>query len=123
LIERHYRGKHHYGYDAALFDAADPQHNGVDVVLFHMAEAIKANERQSYVKWVFATRLGTCDWATRVEVVRAILDRHRSSGTPEFQSCVPAQLVDLIPDMILNEVATTHQLHQMLGSPSVAATC
>lgn len=116
LIDQQYQGTFAGGYDGALADAVRSEQNGIDVVLVRVAQAVRERERQDYVRWVFADRLGCCDWRTQCEIVRLLLDRYRRFLPEELRACEPAQLVDEIPAIISHHLATNSQLRGMLGS-------
>ena len=52
-----------------------PDWNGLEFVLAHMGEAIKARQRRKYVNWVLVTRLGAADWPTKRRTAELLLER------------------------------------------------
>ncbi len=118
LLEQGYRRLSSRGYDGALADAVHQRLDGMNAVLLCLVEIIKSVERRAYVEWVFAGRLGRCDWPTRVEIVRLLTGRLAPCLPPELQACAPGQLVDLIPLLIQDDMATDRLLGQVLKSPT-----
>jgi len=100
LLETGY-SSHASGYDAALVDAMNPRHDGVNLVLAQLAEIIKVNERRKYTQWVFASALEPLTWAQKCRVAEVLLDHLRPFLPPEMRCCVAAQVVDELPALIL----------------------
>ena len=113
LLERGYWGARARGYDAALLDAVNPTHNGLEIVLAQLAQIMKDNERRKYTHWVFATSLGPLAWSDRCRVAELLLDRLRPFLTPQLQRCVAAQLVDEIPTLIALHLSSDALLRHM----------
>jgi len=113
LLERGYSGAQARGYDAALLDAVNPRHNGIEVILAQLAEIIKDNERRQYTHWVFASCLGRLAWSERCRVAGLLLDRLRPYLTPQLQRCVAAQVVDELPVLITTHLSSDALLRHM----------
>jgi hypothetical protein len=113
LLEEGYWGAQARGYDAALLDAANPAHNGIELVLAQLAEIIKDNQRRQYTHWVLATSLGPLAWGERCRVAALLLDRLRPYLTPPLQRCVAAQVVDELPVLITTHLSTDAVLQSM----------
>ena len=100
ILEEGYLGAQAHGYDAALLDAVNPKHDGIEVVLAQLAEIIKDNARRKYTHWAFVISLGSLAWSDRCRVTELLLDRLQPFLPPQLQCCVAAQLVDEIPALI-----------------------
>ena len=115
LLEMGY-GQRGRGYDAALVDAVDPRHDGMNLALAQLAEVIKQHERRKHRRWVFASSLGPLAWPDRCKVAEALLQRLRPFLPPRLQHCVGAQLVDEIPDLTVTHLGINVLLRRMCDS-------
>jgi hypothetical protein len=113
ILQQGYRNADTNGYDAALLDAMSPDQNGIEIVLSRMGEVIKATERQKYIRWVFASRLGPSDWHTRCHIAQVLLQRGREFLPAELLRCPPAQLADHCSALIITYLNAENLLRQM----------
>lgn len=113
LLERYYQGVNSKGYDGALMDGAGDSLEGLEYVLFHLAESIKAVERNKYVQWVFFNIVDQSDWEARQRIAAAYLVKYRGFLSPELRETDPARLTDNFQDLINNHVSAQSLLHQI----------
>ncbi len=108
LVNLAYRRLSTVPYKAALcdaFDQATPEEipgAGMKTVLALVGEAFKDHCRESYCSSVFTRHIDTCDWQTRCEIVRALLEQYVEylPSSPRGQRPCPQMLVDDIPDLL-----------------------
>jgi len=109
LLEQIYQGADADGYAAAAVDAADPHRAGVQTVLAALAEALKARERQAYVRWVVARHIDAAGWDTRCAMAAVLLERLADYLPPELLECPPEQLAHRVFRLLTAEMATERQ--------------
>jgi hypothetical protein len=108
-ILRDYEGLDARGYEAAFYDAAHEEPEGIQKILQQMAELVKAREREKHLRWAFHADLDPCDWQTKCQVV-AFLVTLLSPWLPALvRNCPTAQLVNRLPDLLLLYIAEESQ--------------
>lgn len=126
LLEGYYRSTAYgVGYSAATLDADDPAQGGIRTVLAGLAESIRSIEYTQYARYVFHRYLSGCDWRLRCEIVRVLLEEYRAFLPEQLSRCAPAQLVDLIPALILAQIGSESTMRQILSGgagPLIAET-
>lgn len=126
LLERYYRSAAYgAGYSAAFLDADDPAQGGIHTVLAGLAQSIRDIEYAEYTRYVLNRHLAGSDWDLRCEIVRILLDEYRAFLPERLVRCVPAQLVDLIPSIIVAQVGSESTVQRMLSGsekPAVIET-
>jgi hypothetical protein len=110
LLERTYRSPRDAGYEAALLDAVGSDSQGLDGVLAQLAEAVKLQERQGYIRWVCAKHLTPCGWNIRCKIAEQLLARCGPFLPELVQQSDAAQWADDIPDLLAVDLATDRWL-------------
>jgi len=118
IIKNSYQNPHTVGYKAALLDAKNEGLDGLQLVVTHMAEAIKAGERGKYTQWVLESRLIPLDWETKFQITQLLLNRLRPFLPPYLLRRSPSLLVEILPSLIQMELTTEAQLRQILTDKS-----
>jgi len=117
LLEGYYRSAAYgAGYSAAFLDADDPAQGGIRAVLAGLAQSIRDIEYAEYARCVLNRYLAASDWYLRCEMARILLDEHRAFLPERLARCAPAQLVDLIPSIILAQIGSESTVQQILCS-------
>lgn len=106
LLEQAYAQMGDNGYDDAVLDAADPSHEGLQVVLAMMAEWIKAHRRETYRHWVLARHIDPSDWRAKCAIAKILIDHWREWMPPELCRLSLGQLTDAIPELLSIHLAT-----------------
>jgi hypothetical protein len=116
LLEGYYRSTAYgVGYSAATLDADDPAQGGIRTVLAGLAESIRSIEYTQYARYVFHRHLCCRDWRLRCEMARILLDEYGAFLPQRLSRCAPAQLVDLIPAIILAQIGSESTMLQILS--------
>jgi len=113
ILNKCYEGVNTWGYDGALRDATCANLEGLELVLFRLAESLRELERAKYVEWVFASNLYALEWEIHHQVVSAFLKRNREFLPTELRGIDPARLVDHLPDLVGNHVSTERTVRQI----------
>ena len=101
LLENGYHsGLYGPGYTGAMLHANDTEKGGIQAVLTGLAGAIIEIERQKYIDGVLTWHLRGCSWQLLCEIAQKLLEDYRSFIPPQLYKRVPAQLVDVIPDIM-----------------------
>ncbi|MBW1786729.1 MAG: hypothetical protein JRK53_08965 [Deltaproteobacteria bacterium] len=116
LLRIHYRGVHTSGYDGALLDASSSDMEGLEHVLSHLAETIKAAERRKYAEWVFVQKIGPLDWEDRCRLVSTYLERYSGLIPDQLRNMDPARLEAHFQDLIANHLSTDSWMKQVFGT-------
>jgi hypothetical protein len=126
LLESYYRSvAYGAGYSAAFLDADDPAQGSIRTVLARLAQSIRSIEYTQYTRYVFHLFLSDSDWSLRCEMARILLDEYGAFLPERLSRCVPAQLVDLIPSIILAQIGSESTVLQILSGgegPLIAET-
>lgn len=99
LLDQHYLGKHHHGYDAALRDARNPAW-GIQHVLAAMAETIRGIEQKKNKIRAYTALVDPTDWKTKHDLVRVTLVRLKQYMPPDILGCDPEQLAEQCFELI-----------------------
>ena len=119
LVELAYRPISTVPYDAALCEAIDDAQAGMATVLDRLAQALKAQCRQTFERWVFARYIDPFDWEINCAIAANLLDRARLPSAPATYRPRPELLVDDIPEL-LKATMTVDQFGQSAFSPTIA---
>jgi hypothetical protein len=115
ILETEYRNLNAKGYHAAFLDAINPQLNGLDVVLTQMTEIITTRVRIKYIRWVYATRVDSLSWATRLLIAEILLKRWEPFLPHGILECCPAQMADHLPELINVLNSTNEAARNIMG--------
>ena len=101
LLETGYRSAlYGPGYTGAMLHTNDTEKGGIQAVLTGLAGAIIEIERQKYIDGVLTWHLHGCSWQLLCEIAQKLLEDYRPFIPPQLCKRVPAQLVDVIPDIM-----------------------
>ena len=95
-----YQGQVARGYGAALYDAAQTDHNGIQLVLDQMAEYVRLHERDQYLQWVLATCLDHTDWPMKCRLVEYLIRELKPYLSESILLCHPSLLADQWPHLL-----------------------
>jgi hypothetical protein len=115
LLEGDYQGIHTTGYDVAFQDASSSKMEGLELVLYCLAESIKKAERGKYVEWVFVDNVDPLDWEKKERLVSAYLKKYKDFLPSQLREIDPAQLVDHFHGLVFNHLSTNNLLLQIFG--------
>ena len=88
------------GYTGAMLHTNDPEKGGIHAVLTGLAGAIIEIEKQKYIDGVLTWHLHGCSWQLLCEIAQKLLEDYRPFVPPQLCKRVPAQLVEVIPDIM-----------------------
>ena len=114
LMEQGYQNVYVRGYDAALLDALNPQHDGLGLVLGQLTQFIAAMARARHIRWVYGTRIDPLDWSLRCLIAEILLNDWGPFLPPGILSYAPSQLADHLPDLFNLLSSTDRMVNQML---------
>ena len=101
LLENGYHsGLYGPGYTGAMLHTNDTEKGGIEAVLTGLAGAIIEIERQKYIDGVLTWHLRGCSWQLLCEIAQKLLEDYKPFIPPQLRNRVPAQLVDVIPDIM-----------------------
>ena len=112
LLEKHYQGNLSNGYVAAMMDARQGD-NGIDIVLYRLADIIKTAEREKYVCGVFSAHIDPGNWRLKCNIVEVLQRKYEKILPPNILACKPEQLVDEIHtlmNVIMSSSAIVEQI-------------
>ena len=118
LLTRAYEGTYADGYHGAVLDASDPSGPGIELALAGIAETIKAQQRQMYVRWVQVRHVDSADWPTKCAMASILLEWCGESLPPELRDCAPEQLAEDVFDLLALHTATSSQFRPVLTGPT-----
>jgi len=101
------------GYTGAILHANDLAGGGVRTVLTGLAEAIKNIEQQKYINGVLTWHLHGCSWELLCEIAQILLEDYGPFVPPQLRRCVPAQLVDVIPEILCGYMSSDFALRRI----------
>jgi hypothetical protein len=78
----------------------DTEKGGIQAVLTGLAGAIIEIERQKYIDGVLTWHLHGCSWQLLCEIAQKLLEAYKPFIPPQLCKRVPAQLVEVIPDIL-----------------------
>ena len=123
ILERGYQSAQGQGYDIALLDALNREHDGLRFVLGQMAQLITAMARAKHIRWVFASFIESAEWASRTLMAEVLLERWGLFLPPSIMNCAPVQLADHLPELINLLISTDRMVNKMLtGEMKLGAT-
>ena len=118
LLHTHYRsGKYGLGYEAAVLDANDPMCGGMDFVLQELAAIIRNTEYQKFVNSVLTQYLPEGDWYLLCEIARQLQYQYDPALPEPLAECPPAQMVDLIPSLLMARISNQSLMQQVVSQP------
>jgi len=117
LLSSYYQGVYTEGYDGALLDATSNNLEGIELVLYRMAESVKDVERRKYLEWVFTDNIDALDWEKKERIVSAYLKQYQDFLPSRLREIDPARLVDHLRDLIMNHLSTD-SLMGSFGEPT-----
>jgi len=97
LLERHYVGMEVRSYETALRDAKNGKQYGYKLICSWLILTIKADHRKKYTQWIFA----------------CLIQQFQATLPNTVQEFEPAQLVNFIPELILNPFHTETLVQQL----------
>ena len=101
LLENGYRSAlYGPGYTGAMLHTNDTEKGGIQAVLTGLAGAIIEIERQKYIDGILTWHLHGCSWQLLCEIAQKLLEDYKPFIPPQLYKRVPAQLVDVIPDIM-----------------------
>ena len=101
LLENGYRSAlYGPGYTAAMLHTNDPEKGGIEVVLAALARAIMEMERQKYIDGVLTWHLRGCSWQLLCAIAQQLMEDYQPFIPPQLHERVPAQLVDVLADIM-----------------------
>ncbi len=101
LLENGYRSfLYGPGYTGAMLHTNDTEKGGIETVLTGLAGAIIAVERQKYIDGVLTWHLHGCSWDMQCEIAQVVVEDYKPFIPPQLHERVPAQLVEVIPDIM-----------------------
>jgi hypothetical protein len=118
LLENAYRGPNEWGYEGALRDVVKYGNEGLTMVFSSIIEAMKAQRRNHYLRWVLATRIEMKGRQTRRALTAAVLERW---GKYMGEEVVVRSLEELMPaceKIILDYIGSEESLRQVFGRVS-----
>lgn len=114
LLENGYRSTlYGPGYTGAILHANDSAGGGIQTVLTGLAEAIKNIEQQKYINGVLTWHLHGCSWELLCEIAQILLEDYGPFVPPQLHRCVPAQLVDVIPEILYGYMSSDLTLQRI----------
>jgi hypothetical protein len=111
LLEEGYQNPYARGYHAAYLDAL----NDLEQVLAQLSGIIKIISRNKYMRWVCITRIDPSDWATKCQIVEALISRTPSLPS-SITNCSPPQLADHIYQLINAILSSEHSVENFLSA-------
>ena len=101
LLENGYRSAlYGPGYTGAMLHVNDTEKGGLQAVLTSLAGAIIEMEKQKYIDGVLTWHLHGCSWQLLCEIAQKLLEDYKPFIPPQLYNRVPAQLVEVIPDIM-----------------------
>ena len=101
LLENGYHSSFHGpGYTGAMLHTNDTEKGGIEAVLTGLAGTIIEIEKQKYIDGILTWHLRGCSWQILCEIAQILLEDYGPFLPPQLCKRVPAQLVDVIPDIM-----------------------
>ena len=97
-------------------DGNDRKNGGIYVVLTGLAEAIKDQVRQTYIRAQFVLTVPVNDWPLQREIAAILLKRYKPYLPPQLKNAAAAQIVSQIPTIIQNYEASISTFEKMSDS-------
>ena len=119
ILERDYTGMCGRGYYAAFLEASGSELNNLELVLTQMAKIMIANERKKYVRWIFTSRIRVLNWKTKHQIAATLLENWKEVLPKNLLDCPPAQLADLIPELIGTVISCNQTVTDLLESEAL----
>ena len=114
ILRRGYQSEHGSGYDAAHFDAVMPHQNGIEYVVWQMAELVKTAERTKYVRSALSTCIDPTDWEAKCRLTEFLLKRLEPTLPPEILQVSVERMAADWQDLLLTYVDPSGMLHRYL---------
>ena len=116
ILEKGYQNPGDRGYYAAYLDSINQKINGLEFVLAKVAEFITMTTRARHIRWVFTSRIDPSDWSAKCRTVEILLKRWGNCLPPSILECPPAQLADVLPELINLIISTENTVNKMLNA-------
>jgi hypothetical protein len=97
-----------------LFDAIGKRVDGLEMVLAHLAEVVKTQERAKYVKWAFAAYVDHLDWEARESIVISYLKQNNTILPDDLLNREPARLTKHVKELIYSHISDESLFVQMV---------
>lgn len=117
ILEHAYEGTHANGYHAALVDATDPAQAGLPLVIARVAEGLKAQQRQSYLRSVAVRQIESVDWHTRSIMAGVLIERYAERLPLELRQFDPDQLADHVFALLKIALDIEGQIEKLESHP------
>jgi hypothetical protein len=114
ILQQGYQSEHGSGYDAAYFDAVMPHQNGIEYVVWQMAELVKTAERTKYVRSALSTCIDPTDWEAKCRLTEFLLKRLEPTLPPEILQVSVERMAADWQDLLLTYVDPSGMLHRYL---------
>ena len=105
LLDRAFPGEH--GFEAALNEALNATHGGLRYVLDAITERYKREKEEAHVSYVLAHAVDPVKWETKVEFMRALLNRLAGVLPPDINPETPeryAKNCDIVARAYVNSM-------------------
>lgn len=88
------------GYDEALLKAADGVPGVLEGVVGFLAEAVKQQQRELYISWVYDSCLSPLDWRLRRSMASYMLTAMAQSFGEDYIGVDPARMTECLRDLV-----------------------
>lgn len=113
LLEKRYRGNETCGFDGALYDAIKDTQEGLQNCIEILVESIKFTERGKYYSYIFRTKISSCSWSTRCEMVSELIHSYPDCFDSSLWKLPAEQLVPHLEQMVMNVVLLKDTITQI----------
>ena len=112
LVDQSYRD--YGGYEGAYRNARSGVAGGMHGVLNGIADMLRSQQEQQYIKHVLHTSVDPMDFEGKVELVRQYLDRFGGYLSPDERACSPADLARNFEDFIEDSARKISEMRRMI---------
>ncbi|MCP4704685.1 MAG: hypothetical protein GY865_08755 [candidate division Zixibacteria bacterium] len=116
LLEHLYQGTEGSGYISALIEFNKYEHEDRITVLRRLAESIKAQKREKYVRLVFSRYYYLHDTEIKEKVIELLFQKKKSSIREELLQCRPFQLIGYFPTIIQTCLSVDANIQKMMNN-------
>lgn len=110
ILDQEYRHPRRGGDIVMAFnDASDGTNGGLRVILDTIAEALKAEAVERYVRDQFDRYVAPNDWEQKVEIIRQFIDRHGASLASSIRADQPERYAQNYQELIRRYVEALRQ--------------
>jgi len=117
LLDREYRQHHNSDIVAAFNDAQDGTNGGLRAVLDTVADALKAESVERYIRDVFDRHVAPNDWDTKVEILRQFIAQCGASLAASIRADQPERYAHDYQELIrlyVNSLRATSSMFRRL---------